>query len=225
MRNYRSEHIRSVIAKRNLLQPLDILIIGATGAGKSSTINAIFGNAVTKVGDGVDPETQYVSSYTVHDYLRIYDSAGLGDGLDADKRHSIAIAEILNAKCTSLDETYGLIDLVLVILDGASRDLGTTYQLLESVVLNRITADRVVVAINQADMGLKGRSWNHQLCIPERELIVFLDEKARSIQRRIRESLGLVINTPICYSALNNWNVDQLVDHIIYHIPYTRRSI
>ena len=35
---------------------LNIMITGATGCGKSSTINAMFDTEVAKVGVGVDPE-------------------------------------------------------------------------------------------------------------------------------------------------------------------------
>ena len=38
-------------------QKVNIMITGATGCGKSSTINAMFDTEVAKVGVGVDPET------------------------------------------------------------------------------------------------------------------------------------------------------------------------
>ena len=55
------------------------------------------------------------------------------------------------------NEVYGFIDLALVILDGSHRDLGTTYKILEQVVLECIEPDRVIIAINQADMAMKGK--------------------------------------------------------------------
>lgn len=222
VRNHRSDHIRTVIAERGLLYPLDVLLVGATGTGKSSTLNAIFGDSVSKVGDGVDPETQSISAYMVHDYLRIHDSAGLGDGLEADAKHARAITEKLLQQCNG---GYGFIDLALVILDGGSRDLGTALRLLESVVVKAISPDRVIVAINQADMAMKGRYWNQSLCRPENELLDFLAEKADSVQRRIKESTGFQIKQPVCYSASNNWNLNRLVDHIVEHIPCSRRTI
>ena len=225
VKNHRSDHIRSAISERGLLYPLDVLLVGATGTGKSSTLNAIFGEAVSKVGDGVDPETQIISAYKVHDYLRIHDSAGLGDGLEADARHARAITEKLMSRCQEPHSSYGFIDLALVILDGGSRDLGTAFRLLESVVVKSISPDRIVVAINQADIAMKGRGWNKRLCCPERDLMDFLTEKATSVQRRIKESTGLHIKLPICYSARFGWNLDGLVDQVIENIPNSRRVI
>jgi predicted GTPase len=227
VRNYHSDRIRSAITERGLLVPLDVLLVGATGSGKSSTLNAIFGEAVSKVGDGVDPETQDISAYKVHDYLRIHDSAGLGDGAAADARHARNITEALLRRVGG-DQNFknnGFMDLALVILDGGQRDLGTAFRLLESIVLKTISADRVIVAINQADMAMKSYHWNASLRCPEYELEKFLIEKAESVQRRIKESTGLNIKKPVCYSARHHWNLERLVDHVIEHIPRSRRGM
>lgn len=219
----RREQFEAILTERALLQPLDVLLVGATGVGKSSTLNAIFGCAVAKVGDGVDPQTQDISAYAVNDYLRTHDSAGLGDGVEEDAIHADAIREILRRRCMKPYGAFGYIDLVLVILDGGSRDLGTAFGLLESVVLQNISPDRVVVAINQADMAMKGRHWNASHSYPEAPLADFLAQQAASVQRRIKESTGLRIQEPVCYSAYHGWNIDRLVDHIVDHIPHMRR--
>ena len=185
MKNYRHDDIQSHISRNGLLVPLDVLLVGATGTGKSSTLNALFNSTVAKVGEGVDPETQNISSFELHDYLRFHDSAGLGDGKENDLNHSKnIIAELLR---TCGDDNY-FIDLAMVLLDGSSRDLGTTFRLLESVVLKSIKPKRVIIAINQADMAMKGRYWNAPQNKPESTLIDFLEEKALSVKQRINES-------------------------------------
>ena len=40
---------------------VNIMLVGATGSGKSSTVNAMFDMNVAKVGVGVDPETTCIS--------------------------------------------------------------------------------------------------------------------------------------------------------------------
>lgn len=222
---HRFEEIQLKIQQNGLLFPLDVLLVGGTGTGKSSTLNAIFESTVAKVGDGVDPETMTITSHSLHKYLRFHDSAGLGDGKAADYQHAKNITAKLLETCTANEQRYGFIDLVIVLLDGGSRDLGTTFSLLESVVLKSVEPERVIVAINCADIAMKGRHWNVLSAKPEPILRDFLDEKATSVQRRIMESTGLSIKRPVYYSALCNYNLAQLFDHIISHIPKSRRNI
>jgi predicted GTPase len=224
MKNYRHDEIQAHIRRNELLVPLDVLLVGGTGTGKSSTLNALFNSAVAKVGEGVDPETQNISSFELHDYLRFHDSAGLGDGKENDLTHSKNITWALQKRVQGRGG-YHFIDLVMVLLDGSSRDLGTTFKLLESVVLKSIEPKRVIVAINQADMAMKGRYWNAPQNKPESTLIDFLEEKALSVKQRINESTGLSINKPVYYSAKHNYNIKALLDHIINHFPTNRRII
>lgn len=44
-------------------RPLDVMITGVTGAGKSTTLNTIFQKTVAKVGDGAAPETMELDAY------------------------------------------------------------------------------------------------------------------------------------------------------------------
>ena len=61
-----------------------------------------------------------------------------------------------------LSKAYPIIDLVLVLLDGGSWDLGTSYELINDVIINTLKksgegcTDRLLVAINQCDMVMKG---------------------------------------------------------------------
>ncbi|MFI3220119.1 MAG: 50S ribosome-binding GTPase [Methylococcales bacterium] len=225
MKNYRSDEIQKRMIANNLLHPLDVLLVGATGTGKSTTLNALFGSTVAKVGEGVNPETQKISSHQLHDFLRIHDSAGLGDGKAADHEHSKNITAELLKTITVDGQHNGFMDIAMILLDGGSRDMGTAFRLLETVVLQSIEPHRVIVAINQADMGMSGRSWNKQLDKPEPPLIDFLEEKTLSVQKRIKESTGLTINRPIYYSAKFNYNIPVFIDHIIKHLPTSRRTI
>ena len=225
MRNNFYFEFQAEVQAKALLRPVDVLLVGATGSGKSSTLNSIFGTAVAKVGQGVEPETQVISEYGLHDYLRLHDSAGLGDGKGADLRHAKNITDQLIRTCRVNGEDYGFIDMVLVILDGSSRDLGTAFRLLESVILKCIDSDRVVVAINQADMAMKGRGWNYQTNKPEADLSVFLREQAMSAQKRIRDSTGCTIRLPVNYSAAHEYNIDGLMRGILAGLPKSRRGV
>lgn len=227
MNNYRIDDIRNTLVQRALMFPLDVALIGATGVGKSSTINSLFGKELAVVGTGVDPETMHITEYRVNNVFRVHDTAGLGDGLEADRRHAQNLTDLLLKKCRATDskdnQSYGYIDLALVILDGSNRDLGTTYKILEQIVIGCMSPDRVIIAVNQADMAMKTRGWNHRENRPEASLLSFLQDKSESIQSRIKEATGLLVRKPTFYSAFHHYNIDQLLDHIITSIPSERR--
>lgn len=224
MKNYRVQIIESKIRSAGF-RPLDILLVGATGVGKSSTLNAIFGRKIAKVGKGVDPETMQVVHYKLNDSLRIWDSPGLGDGVASDKIHAKTITDNLCQTYTHDDGQWGFIDLVLVILDGSSRDMGTSYRLLEQVILKNIQPERVIVGINKADMAMSGRSWNRTTNKPEEKLLHFLKDKAASTQNRLYEATSLKIKKPVYYSADKGYNLNALMDSIIVHIPNEKRRL
>ena len=213
-------------------QQINLMVTGATGAGKSSTINALFGEEVAKVGTSVNPETMGIDKYEL-DNLVIWDTPGLGDGREADNRHSKIIIDKLYEK----DRNGNLlIDLVLVILDGSSRDLGTSYELINSVIIPNLgenKKNRILVAINQADVAMKGKYWNAQENRPERKLQDFLEAKVASVRRRIKEATGIDVE-PIYYSAGDKeegymqqkpYNLSKLLYYILQHTPEEKRLV
>mgnify|MGYP000728864186 CR=1 FL=1 len=107
-------------------EKVNLLLVGATGSGKSSTINALFDTQVAEVGTGVDPETASIDCYALDNFC-IWDTPGLGDGVEND----IAIAKAIKAKLSETDpEGAQVVDMVLIVLDASTKDLGTVYTLL-----------------------------------------------------------------------------------------------
>lgn len=169
-------------------QKLNILFVGATGVGKSSTINAIFNTEVAKVGYSVDPETATIQKFEI-DNMVLWDTPGLGDNPEKDKRYAVEIANALKAK----DNNGQLVvDEVVVLIDGSNRDMKTAYEVIENVIVPFIgDTKRIIIAINQCDMALKGRYWNYDVKQPEEQLVSFLNEKVLSVKNRIMESTGI----------------------------------
>ena len=165
------------------------------------------------------------AGYQVGECLRLHDTAGFGDGRQADERHAKNLIKLLRQTCTAGERRYYLIDLALVVLDGGSRDLGTSYKLLTDVILPNIEPSRVLVAINKADRAMSGRYWDFGSGKPQSRLLDFLDEKVHSTQARIKEATGLNITKPIYYSAEHDYQVDKLFDFITNNLPNTRRHI
>jgi Predicted GTPase len=200
-------------------QRSNIMFVGATGVGKSSTINAIFNTKIARVGYSVDPETDTVKKYEI-DNMVLWDTPGLGDDPAKDKRYAAMIADALKARGT---DGQFLIDEVVVLIDGSNRDMKTAYEILEKIVIPYIgKTDRIVIAINQCDMALKGRHWDHDQKKPDARLVSFLEEKTDSVKKRIEGSTGVSL-TPVYYSALYHYNISKLLLSMVKNMPETKR--
>lgn len=220
----------------------NIMLVGATGCGKSSTINALFSCnrqeeyvEVAKVGSRADPETRDIERYRIGNLI-LWDTPGLGDGTEIDGHHREVITELLREVDEGEDgEENALIDLVLVILDGSTRDLGTSYQILNEVIIPEMNGDtdRILIALNQADIAMKtGRHWDYEKNEPDETLTGFLEEKVASIRARIKEDTGLDIS-PVYYCAgyeeesgdvVHPYNLAKLLYYILSALPAEKRA-
>ncbi len=207
-------------------QKINIMVIGGTGVGKSSTINAIFKGEVAKVGINPSPETMNITKFSIPESkITIWDSPGLGDGV-RDEQHKNKIIELLHKK----DEKENMfIDCVLVIVSASSKDLGTEYKLINEILipnLGKNPNERIIVAINKADEAISERYWDTGKNQPSQEQKTFLKEKVIDIQNRIYESTNVDIK-PMYYKAGYrderekdpSYNIDDLMMFILKHIP------
>lgn len=213
-------------------QKVNIMITEATGCGKSSTINAMFDTEVAKIGVGVDPETMEIKKYEL-DNLVLWDTPGLGDDKKADNGHAKNIIKKLSEVVENGD---ALIGLVLVILDSCTRDLGASYELINSIIIPNFGKDkenRILVAINQADMALKRRNWDYDKNGPNQQLVNFLEGKVRSVRDRVCEATGIRIE-PIYYSMGYKeeggeqgrpYNLSNLLYYIVKAAPSQKRVV
>lgn len=211
-------------------QKINLMLVGATGSGKSSTINSIFNTRMARVGIGVDPETKDIECYQLEN-LTIWDTPGLGDVKEKDDEYAKQIIK----KLSEVDENgVPIIDLVMVVVDGSSRDLHSTYDMINNVIIPSLTKEnshRILIAVNQADMAMKGNHWDAENNCPDEILTEFLEKKCESIKQRIFEGTGIEI-TPIYYCAgytnENNvqnkpYNLTKLLYHIVLSLPAEKR--
>lgn len=211
-------------------QKINLMLVGATGCGKSSTINSIFNTKLAKVGIGVDPETKDIERYQLEN-LTIWDTPGLGDNIEKDKEYSKQIVK----KLSELDENgVPIIDLVMVVIDASSKDLTTTYSVINDVIIPCLTkpnANRILIAVNQADVAMKGNHWDKEKHCPDDVLKSFLDEKCKSVKTRIKEATGIDVE-PMYYCAGYTdendkqspaYNLTKLLHHILLSLPAEKR--
>lgn len=221
---YRKRSVEQKLKKAEIAT-LQIAFVGCTGAGKSKTINALFKKDVSVVGDSPEPETMEIKPYYLTEKIIIWDTPGLGDGQANDIKHKKTIKDLLLSDYCSNGARYRQIDLVVIIIEASKRDFGTTRQLLEDVIIPTISADRILVAVNQADAAMKGHNWNKSRCRPQPKLSLFLERMSQNIQETIYHDIGVSIPKPIYYSSEFEYNINKLMDLIINHIPKQRRYI
>ncbi len=211
-------------------QKINLMLVGATGSGKSSTINSIFNTKMAKVGIGVDPETKDIECYQLEN-LTIWDTPGIGDSAEKDAEYANQIVK----KLSEVDsEGVPVIDLVMVVIDGSSRDMTSTFEMINNIIVPSITKEnmhRVLIAVNQADVAMKGQHWDSENNCPDDVLKEFLEEKCKSIRKRILDATGFDIK-PMYYCAgytdeneVQNkpYNLTKLLYHIVLSLPAEKR--
>ncbi|WP_322527980.1 GTPase [Salinicola sp. LHM] len=213
---------------------INVLLVGGTGVGKSSTINALFQSHEKKsdavVGEGTTPETMEIGDYALEN-LVIWDTPGLGDSPEKDKAHQEKIVDLLHRKD---ENNQPLIDLVFLILDAGSRDFSSAYILIRDVILPNLDEsdqNRILIGLNQADQAMKGHYWNKEENKPESKLVERLDELSQTVKNRIKNDTGLDID-PIYYSAgcmiggevlSRPYNLQKLLSFILDRLPKKKR--
>ena len=210
---------------------VNLMLVSATGASKSSTINALFDMSVAKVGIGVEPETKEIVKFDLGN-LTIWDTPGLGDTVEKDKAY---IKKIVKKLSEVGDDGNLLIDLVLVVLDAGSKDLAVSYDVINNTLipcLGKNNAHRILIGLNQSDLAMKGRHWNSEQNAPEPILHDFLIQKVDSVKRRIRDATGVTVE-PVCYCAgytdgeekQNPYNLSKLLYYILMAVPSEKRLV
>ena len=225
MKNFLNYRKYEMSRRLNDNLPLDVMIVGATGAGKSTLVNALCGAGLATVGEGVDPQTMDVKRYKLNEHFCVWDTPGLGDSATADASHKRKIVKALLMAYEYNGSCHSFMDMVLVVLEGGIRDMGSCYSLLNEVIVPNIDRDRIVVAINQADIVMKGTHWDYASNQPDTVLESFLRDKAESVKRRIYEATGVSIRTPVCFSAETGYNISAVIDAMVDQIPRYRPSV
>lgn len=206
-----------IVSDKLLYPPLDVVFIGASGTGKSSTINMLLGRKVARVGD-VEPETNSIQAYQLTDAVRIWDTPGYGDSAQKDSVYFDSLKKLLKRQCHVIglgDSVVYLIDIVVLIIDAQSRDLGTVTRIIDILKSIQFPARRIILVANRVDL----------IHSKKERLSGSMSKRGGILQRRIREETGYSLNKPIFFSASTTENIEKIIAEIARRSKFGNRKI
>lgn len=127
-------------------QPFRVAVIGQSGVGKSTTLNAVFGieSHTSNVAEGTTKIIEKVFPMRDGFNLSIYDMPGLNNDVDKDNEYEELYKKILPG-C----------DVIVYIINAHSRDLGEDCRILKEIVLpicnTNSLRDNLILAFNKID--------------------------------------------------------------------------
>jgi len=194
-----------------------IAIIGQTGVGKTSTINAMF-NAGLEIShvractqDSQEFEVPVSELNGSKGIIKIYDMPGLGEDLDADERHKVTYKRVL-----------AICDVAVWVLDGVTRAYTPTQLALRDVVGAAMgDLDRLVIGINKIDLIQPG-VWNEKYNLPSPEQEPSITEKIDDVLEKIGKVCSIPRSRIIPYSAMRWYRLADLLGAMLDACPKER---
>lgn len=213
---------RSEIEKR-LASHLDytprIAIFGKTGAGKSSTLNAIFGQTLSAVSD-VEACTRQILSYqikTPRGHITLLDCPGVAESSSRDKEYAKMYRDLL----TGQDGQDG-VDFILWVLKGDDRAFSADLEFYQRMI--RPAMDQsipILFVLNQVDKIEPFREWNEATCEPGPRQQQTIDAKQTYVSQCFSIPRSLVV--PI--SAVESYRLGTLMYEIVSRLKDSRTKI
>ncbi len=181
-----------------------IVLIGETGVGKTSTLNALFnkGLEISHAKACTQIETEVVGDRGGP--ITVFDMPGVGEDVDADEQHIETYRRVLPKA-----------DVVLLILKADNRAM-THVQ----TTLRRLTSEgmldpnRLVVALNQVDL-LQPGSWDSMINLPSLEQEHTIDARRSDVAGKLQKIASFPARQIVAYSARTFYNVEGLFEAMV----------
>jgi predicted GTPase len=212
------EMLAGTIERAFAANPPTICVIGLSGVGKSSTINAMFGanrtvSATIRGTTRFDADTYEIASTRVAGLalncrLRVYDAVGLGEDIDLD-------ANYLRRYKTHLPKC----DIALWIVAARNRALALDQSYLQQLAK---VLPNLVIGLNQVDL-VEPLNWNAAANLPSREQQTATAEIAADRKLKLARYARQGEVAVIPYSAVHYYNLQSLYLECVRAAPQPRR--
>lgn len=205
-------------------RPFKVAIIGQSGVGKSSTLNAVFGLnlPVSDITEGTTEIIEKIFPMRGGFNLSIYDMPGLLQSRKKDKEYEEMYKEIL-PQC----------DVIVYIIRANTRNIGDDCRILKDVVLpicnQSSIKDNLIIAVNKVDT--IGQTiapddpelvWDPISNVPSDKLFECIKKKRLDIYTKLIDENLVLVNSEsaldpsqvVFYSAAYEYNLGQFLKAI-----------
>ena len=189
-----------------------IAIFGKTGVGKSSLVNALFGQDACPVHDveACTREKKEVFKQIGSRGIKLLDVPGIGENAERDKEYAELYIHVLEEA-----------DMVLWVIKGDDRTFTVDEEFYKSFVRPHIDKGKpFVVAVNQVDKIEPFRQWNLLNCKPGPEQDGNIHKKLRYVSEQFGD---LSASQVVAVSAVEKYQLEELILTLIKKLPPEKR--
>lgn len=198
--------------------PIRVAMIGESGVGKTSTINALFNtNLPVSHFGSCTQNAELVKTMTPKGVpLEIIDMPGLWAGEQETRKHWKTYRDVL----PTADCVIWVISAGDRALEGMQKALKTMSSFLRPEII-----DNIVFAINKAEH-MHPEDWNSSVNLPSYEQQINLEKFCRTVKTAIQEKFPYWNGTIVYYSARKQFRLDELLEQMIISAsPEKRLSV
>ncbi|WOB84898.1 MULTISPECIES: GTPase family protein [unclassified Providencia] len=181
-------------------------LMGKTGAGKSSLINALFQSSLSPVSDvsGCTRQTQYFSMKMNNHTLTFVDLPGVGESIERDKEYHQLYHNLLPE-----------LDLIIWVLKADDRAWSSDEQCYRFLTEQcGYQSERFLFVLNQADKIEPCRQWDEHNHQPSSEQTANLELKQQAVVTAFKPYHPVMV-----ISAIESYQLTELAEQLIQALP------
>jgi small GTP-binding protein len=190
-----------------LIYCLEVIFIGKTGYGKSTTVNHILGQQIFESSD-IDSCTRECQSamFQIHNstdlyYFSLADLPGIGESIALDRKYIELYSEYLK-----------LSDTVVYLLRADQRDFAVDQDTFSRLFATKKQRNKVIIALNSVD---KIEPINRSKPFKPSQAQL---ENANKKMKIISDCFGISEDKILYYSATEEYNLDSLMKAIAQNL-------